>query len=112
MAKRNNVLRTSLERLDLPEPAIQAILDRPSSAAQQSGEPGLVAAVTDAYGLAFRIVFRLGAGLAAAAFVVAWGLMPHVDLTRPDDAALKEAGRRADEERRMKASSTTRGHAG
>lgn len=50
------------------------------------------AALVPAYQESFRIIFCTGAGLAAGAFVVAFFLMPHIELSRPDDQKLKEEG--------------------
>ncbi|RWA08275.1 hypothetical protein EKO27_g6834 [Xylaria grammica] len=47
-----------------------------------------------AYRHAFRVIFLLGASLAAFAFVLAFVLMPQVELSRPDDEKLKEEGRK------------------
>lgn len=47
-----------------------------------------------AYRHAFRVIFLLGSSLAAFAFVLAFFLMPQVELSRPDDEKLKEEGRR------------------
>lgn len=55
-----------------------------------------------AYRKGFRVIFLIGASVAALAFVLAFALMPQVDLARPDDAKLKEEGRRAYEEKRNK----------
>lgn len=58
--------------------------------------------LTPAYQDSFRVIFLVGAGLCAFAFVVAFFMMPQVELSRPDDAKLKEEGRRAQEEKRGK----------
>jgi hypothetical protein len=55
-----------------------------------------------AYRQGFRIIFLVGAGVASLAFVLAFILMPQVNLTRPDDLILKEEGRRAYEEKKAK----------
>ncbi|KAI9372743.1 major facilitator superfamily domain-containing protein [Aspergillus egyptiacus] len=47
-----------------------------------------------AYKRGFRIIFVVGAALAAAAFFLALVLMPQVGLSRADDDKLKEEGRR------------------
>jgi hypothetical protein len=52
-----------------------------------------------AYRQGFRIIFLIGAGVASLAFVLAFFLMPQVDLTRPDDSRLKEEGRKAYDKR-------------
>lgn len=57
-----------------------------------------------AYRQGFRVIFLVGASLAALAFVLAFVLMPQVELTRSDDAKLKEEGRRAQEKKMGKSS--------
>lgn len=47
-----------------------------------------------AYQRGFRIVFIIGASLAALAFFLAVALMPQVELNRADDEKLKEEGKR------------------
>lgn len=47
-----------------------------------------------AYKKGFRIIFLIGAALAALAFLLAWWLMPQVGLQRDDDEALKAEGER------------------
>lgn len=56
--------------------------------------------LTPAYKESFRIIFLVGAGLCAAAFVFAFFMMPQVELSRPDDEKLKEEGRKAYEEKK------------
>ena len=51
-----------------------------------------------AYRKGFRVVFIIGAGLAAVATLIVICLMPQVPLDRPDDEKLKEEGRKADKE--------------
>lgn len=46
-----------------------------------------------AYKRGFRIIFLIGAALAALAFVLAFVLMPQVGLKRDDDEKLKAEGR-------------------
>lgn len=46
--------------------------------------------LTPAYQKGFRIIFIIGASLAALAFFLAIWLMPQVGLNRADDQALKE----------------------
>ncbi|KAK3936025.1 multidrug resistance protein fnx1 [Diplogelasinospora grovesii] len=101
----NNVLRSNLNNLGLSETIIRQILDEPESVSELAlpeGTGELVAAVTAGYQTGFRIVFYVGAGLSTLGFVISWFLMPQIDLDRPDDAKLKEEGRRAEEERKNK----------
>jgi hypothetical protein len=48
-----------------------------------------------AYRQGFRIIFLMGAGAASLGFILAFILMPQVNLGRKDDSRLKEEGRRA-----------------
>lgn len=48
-----------------------------------------------AYKKSFQIIFYVGAALAAVGFVVAFFLMPQLELNRPDDEKLKEEGHQA-----------------
>ena len=59
-----------------------------------------------AYRKGFRIIFIVGASLAALAFVLAFVLMPQVELYRPDDKKLQEEGRKAYEEKKAKTART------
>ena len=63
----------------------------------------LQAAVVSGYRAGFRIVFILSASLAALSFILAFLLMPQVNLSRPDDEKLKKEGRARDMARRGKA---------
>lgn len=47
-----------------------------------------------AYKKGFRIIFIIGASLAAVAFVLSWWLIPQIGLSRDDDEALKIEGER------------------
>jgi Na+/melibiose symporter-like transporter len=58
--------------------------------------------VIDAYRKGFRIIFLVGACLAAFAFLVAVVLMKQVTLDRKDDAALKEEAKRKIEEKKRR----------
>ena len=48
-----------------------------------------------AYRKAFQVIFLTGAGLCVLAFFVAFFMMPQLELSRPDDAKLKEEGKKA-----------------
>lgn len=52
------------------------------------------------YRKAFRVVFIVESGLAAAATLIILFSIPHVPLDQPDDKSLKEEGKNADEERK------------
>ncbi|KAI4671774.1 uncharacterized protein J4E78_000270 [Alternaria triticimaculans] len=99
----NNAVRSSLVPYGLSRPEIRLLLDSPDMFRESVGQErtDLVrAALAAAYQQGFRIVFIVGAVLNALAFVAAWFLMPQVELSRKDDAQLKEEGKKRDEEKR------------
>ncbi|KAI4714072.1 hypothetical protein J4E89_001522 [Alternaria sp. Ai002NY15] len=99
----NNAVRSSLVPYGLSRPEIRLLLDSPDMFRESVGQErtDLVrAALATAYQQGFRIVFIVGAVLNALAFVAAWFLMPQVELSRKDDAQLKEEGKKRDEEKR------------
>jgi len=103
----NNAVRSSLVPYGLSRPEIRLLLDSPDMFRESVGRErtDLVrAALAAAYQQGFRIVFIVGAVLNALAFVAAWFLMPQVELSRKDDAQLKEEGKKRDEEKRGTAS--------
>ncbi|KAI4917137.1 hypothetical protein J4E90_003644 [Alternaria incomplexa] len=103
----NNAVRSSLVPYGLSRPEIRLLLDSPDMFRESVGRErtDLVrAALAAAYQQGFRIVFIVGAVLNALAFVAAWFLMPQVELSRKDDAQLKEEGKKRDEEERGTAS--------
>ncbi|KAI4938988.1 uncharacterized protein J4E92_000269 [Alternaria infectoria] len=104
----NNAVRSSLVPYGLSRPEIRLLLDSPDMFRESVGQErtDLVrAALAVAYQQGFRIVFIVGAVLNALAFVAAWFLMPQVELSRKDDAQLKEEGKKRDEEKRGTTSS-------
>ncbi len=101
----NNVLRSALAPLGLSSAAIRALLDDPQrahasvnatatanagTAADNDAARRVRAALVPAYRRGFRIVFVVGAALAGLAVLLAWALLPQVDLHRPDDDAFRE----------------------
>ncbi|PFH61102.1 hypothetical protein XA68_18256 [Ophiocordyceps unilateralis] len=100
----NNIMAHDLSSVDLDEETrIRLLRDPQTFLAQASPETAeqMRSVLLPAYRRGFRVVFIVCASLAALAFVLALALMPQVELSRPDDAQLKEAGRRAEEERRL-----------
>uniref|UniRef100_A0A8H7TI47 Major facilitator superfamily (MFS) profile domain-containing protein n=1 Tax=Bionectria ochroleuca TaxID=29856 RepID=A0A8H7TI47_BIOOC len=92
----NNVVRDLVDSLDLEAEPRNDLLRNPQqylSTLSDVDAEHIGAALAPAYRRSFKIIFQLGAGLAAFAFFVAVFLMPHIDLARPDDAKLKEEGR-------------------
>ncbi|KAK7222224.1 hypothetical protein V2G26_010227 [Clonostachys chloroleuca] len=92
----NNVVRDSVDSLDLEAEPRNDLLRNPQQYLSKLSDVDaerIGAALAPAYQRSFKIIFQLGAGLAAFAFFVAVFLMPHIDLARPDDAKLKEEGR-------------------
>ncbi|KAL7624932.1 hypothetical protein AAE478_004146 [Parahypoxylon ruwenzoriense] len=93
----NNILANSLSSIDINGEAFGDLLSSPQS--YLSSLPGdeaqrVRSVLVPAYRAGFRVIFLVGASLAAFAFVVAWFMMPQVELSRPDDEKLKEQGRR------------------
>jgi Na+/melibiose symporter-like transporter len=97
ISHRNNTIRNSLASLGYSPTTIRAILESPVEALSHQDE--MRKEVIDAYRKGFRIIFLVGACLAAFAFLVAVVLMKQVTLDRKDDAALKEEAKRKIEEK-------------
>ncbi|RDA91390.1 hypothetical protein CP533_6912 [Ophiocordyceps camponoti-saundersi (nom. inval.)] len=100
----NNIMAHDLSSLDLDEATRTRLLRDPQTfLAEASPETAerVRSVLLPAYRHGFRVVFITCASLAALAFVLALALMPQVELSRPDDAQLKEAGRKAEAERRV-----------
>ncbi|PHH74771.1 hypothetical protein CDD82_4791 [Ophiocordyceps australis] len=103
----NNILAHDLASLNLDKMDAKLVLSNPQSFLDKlstAEAARLRATILPAYRRGFRVIFVVGASLAAFAFLVAFFLMPQVELARPDDDKLKEAGRRAAEEKRKKKS--------
>ncbi|RTE71284.1 hypothetical protein BHE90_014295 [Fusarium euwallaceae] len=101
----NNILANSLSALDLDSKETKTLLGNPQTfldTVSSSEAERIRSVLIPAYRKGFRIIFLVGASVAALAFVLAFVLMPQVELTRPDDAKLKEEGRRAYEKKRNK----------
>ncbi|KAI1826115.1 major facilitator superfamily domain-containing protein [Xylaria intraflava] len=93
----NNIVANSLSTLSLGDAAVQSLLSSPQtylSSLPPDQAEHVRTVLVPAYREAFRVIFLVGASLAALAFVLAFVLMPQVELSRPDDAKLKEEGRR------------------
>lgn len=102
----NNILAGSIQSLDLDDSTSKTLLSNPQSYLDSVSEEERLRVrniLNPAYRRGFRVIFLVGASLAAAAFVVAFFLMPQVELARPDDKMLQEEGRRAAEEKKSKA---------
>ncbi|KAM5356481.1 hypothetical protein ACJ41O_003127 [Fusarium nematophilum] len=101
----NNILAGSLSSLDLDRQDSKTLLGNPETflSTVSSDEADRIRSVLmPAYRKGFRVIFLIGAALSALAFILAFLLMPQVELSRPDDSKLKEEGRRAYEEKRKK----------
>ena len=99
----NNAVRFSLVPYGLSKPEIQMLLDTPDMFRDSVGQERtdlIRAALASAYQQGFRVIFIVGAVLNALAFIAAWFLMPQVELSRKDDAQLKEEGKKRQEEKR------------
>ncbi|CAJ2510376.1 Uu.00g050790.m01.CDS01 [Anthostomella pinea] len=93
----NNIVANKLSTLPLSGGELTNLLSSPQaylSAIPQDETASIRAVLVPAYREAFRVIFLVGASLAAFAFVVAFFMMPQVELSRPDDEKLKEQGRR------------------
>lgn len=98
-------MASSISSLNLDDAALKDLLKNPHTytATLPPDEAARVRGVLiPAYKKGFRLIFIVGASLAALAFVLAFWLMPQVSLARPDDEKLKEEGRKAEEARRQK----------
>ncbi|RBR11660.1 uncharacterized protein FIESC28_08887 [Fusarium coffeatum] len=101
----NNVLASSLSSLNLRDHESKTLLGNPQTfldTVSPEEAARIRSVLIPAYRQAFRIIFLIGAGVASLAFILAYFLMPQVNLTRPDDSKLKEEGRRAYEEKKTK----------
>ncbi|KAI1317769.1 major facilitator superfamily domain-containing protein [Xylariaceae sp. FL0255] len=104
----NNIIATAVSQLSLGEEATSSLLSSPGtylSSLPPAQADRIQSILVPAYRRAFRVIFLLGASLAAFAFVVAFFLMPQVELSRPDDEKLKEQGRMEDLRRKQDLSS-------
>ena len=96
----NNYLRSSLAPLNLDERTMQDIINSPASSSSTSQNPRIRELVLEGYKRGFRTIFISTAALAAAAAVLAFWLMPQVELDRADDERLKREGKQFVEEGR------------
>ncbi|KAH8641784.1 hypothetical protein IG631_04725 [Alternaria alternata] len=99
----NNAVHSSLVPYGLSKPEIRMLLDTPDMFRDSVGQERtdlIRAALASAYQQGFRVIFIVGAVLNALAFIAAWFLMPQVELSRKDDAQLKEEGKKRQEEKR------------
>ncbi|KAJ6104387.1 hypothetical protein N7523_010707 [Penicillium sp. IBT 18751x] len=104
----NNIVSSSISTLDLSASESRSLLSSPQTfLSQQSVENAnhIRSVLIPAYKKGFRIIFIIGASLAALAFFLAFGLMPQLGLKRTDDEALKKEGEKRvngelDEEKR------------
>ncbi|KAI0425416.1 major facilitator superfamily domain-containing protein [Xylaria sp. FL1042] len=93
----NNIVASTLSTLSLSDESTKSLLSSPQtylSSLPPDEAEHVRSVLIPAYRHAFRVIFILGASLAAFAFVLAFLLMPQVELSRPDDEKLKEEGRK------------------
>ncbi|KAI1283513.1 major facilitator superfamily domain-containing protein [Xylaria sp. FL0933] len=105
----NNIVANTISSLSLSDESAKSLLSSPQSylSSLPADEAEHVRSVLiPAYRHAFRVIFILGASLAAFAFVLAFLLMPQVELSRPDDEKLKEEGRKQHLQQKEKQSPT------
>ncbi|KAJ5465199.1 uncharacterized protein N7458_000885 [Penicillium daleae] len=104
----NNVVASSISVLDLGQSESRLLLSSPQSylsSLSADDAKRIRSVLIPAYKKGFRIIFIIGAALAAFAFFLACWLMPQVTLKRDDDEKLKEEGKKRiigelDEEKR------------
>ncbi|KAG2416603.1 hypothetical protein HFD88_007818 [Aspergillus terreus] len=92
----NNMVGSSISSLGLSDSEQRAFLSSPQnylSKLPADEAEHARALLIPAYKRGFRIIFLIGAALAALAFVLAFVLMPQVGLKRDDDEKLKAEGR-------------------
>ncbi|KJK61113.1 drug resistance transporter EmrB/QacA subfamily protein [Aspergillus parasiticus SU-1] len=93
----NNLITSSISSLGLTQSETRSFLSSPqnylSKLPQEEAERAR-SLLIPAYQKGFRIIFLIGAALAAVAFFLAFWLMPQVTLNRADDEKLKEEGRK------------------
>jgi hypothetical protein len=87
----------SISTLSISDEAVKSLLTNPQtylSSLRPDEAENVRMVLIPAYRHAFRVIFLLGASLAALAFLIAFVLMPQVELSRPDDEKLKEEGKK------------------
>ncbi|EME78710.1 uncharacterized protein MYCFIDRAFT_50120 [Pseudocercospora fijiensis CIRAD86] len=96
----NNLVGAAVRSLDLDTEDTAALLKSPQAylADRSVAEADQIRqTIIPAYRDGFRIIFLIGASLAAFAFCLCFFLMPQVPLDRDDDEKLKEEGKRLKE---------------
>ncbi|EGO61135.1 hypothetical protein NEUTE1DRAFT_76912 [Neurospora tetrasperma FGSC 2508] len=99
----NNVLAGSLGSLDIDHDVSKTLLSNPQMYLRTVSEAEadrIRGVLIPAYRKGFRIIFMTGAALCALAFVIAFFMLPQVELSRPDDEKLREEGRKAYEDKK------------
>ncbi|KAJ5731180.1 uncharacterized protein N7483_005688 [Penicillium malachiteum] len=103
----NNIVSSSISVLGLSASESRSLLASPSTFLSRQSDwdaAHIRSVLIPAYQKGFRIIFLIGASLSALAFILAFCLIPHVELNRADDATLKEeakkrAEKKSDEEK-------------
>ncbi|KAI5922079.1 permease of the major facilitator superfamily [Camillea tinctor] len=93
----NNIVANALSSLSLEDDATSYLLSSPQSYLSSipiDQQQTIREVLIPAYREAFRVIFIVGASLAAFAFVIVWFMVPQVELSRPDDEKLKQEGRK------------------
>ena len=101
----NNVLAGSLGSLNIDDDASKTLLSNPQTyldTVSDKEADRIRNVLIPAYRKGFRIIFITGAALCALAFVIAFFMLPQVELSRPDDEKLREEGRKAYEDKKRK----------
>lgn len=93
----------NISSLKLDKDAQKSLLQNPTTYLSKLSDRDaarIKSVLVTAYRKGFRLIFIVCAALAALGFVIAFFLMPQVELARKDDQALKEKA--AEEERQKK----------
>ena len=95
-------MRSILRAYNLSQSDFKQLLSEPDdfidSHFSGAGAQSIRSQLTCAYLKGFRVVFIIGAALAALSMLIVVFFMPQVDLDRPDDEKLKLEGKKTREE--------------
>ncbi|CEJ55374.1 Putative Permeases of the major facilitator superfamily [Penicillium brasilianum] len=95
--RKNNIVASSILVLDLTQSESRSLLSSPQSylsGLSENDAKHVRSVLIPAYKKGFRVIFVIGAALAAFSFFLAFWLMPQVGLRRDDDEKLKGEGKK------------------
>jgi predicted MFS family arabinose efflux permease len=100
----NNAIRATLTPHGISRSSLQLLLNTPDLFRDTYGEDRtntIRAELASAYAKGFKIIFIVSAVLNSLAFVAAWFLIPQIELSKKDDAMLREEGKKRHAEKDM-----------